>query len=170
MIPVLNRYPLSEVIVHPRTAEQMYEGQADLDAFETAYEAIKHTVCYNGDITSLAFFQGLEKRFPTLDRFMLGRGLLPNPFLCEAIRSGNPTPENAIKRLSAFHDEVLANYQALIDGDIPMLGKMKEFWSYPTQHLSNGLNLFKKIKKTQRISTYQAIVGEFLAEAEWIAD
>jgi tRNA-dihydrouridine synthase B len=36
VIPVLNRYPLSEIIIHPRTAEQMYDGQVDLDAFEMA--------------------------------------------------------------------------------------------------------------------------------------
>jgi len=65
LIPVLNRYPLSEVIVHPRTAEQMYDGKADLGAFALAFQEIKHPVCYNGDITDLAFFQTLEKCFPT---------------------------------------------------------------------------------------------------------
>ncbi len=169
LIPVLNRYPLSEVIVHPRTAEQMYDGQVDLKAFAEAYAEIKHPVCYNGDITDFLFFQGLKKRFPNLGRFMLGRGLLGNPFLCEVIKSGNPQTENAIERLGAFHDEVLANYQTVIDGDVPMLGKMKEFWAYPAQNLSNGRKLFKKIKKATRIPTYQHIVQEFLAAAEWTA-
>ncbi len=169
LIPILNRHPLSEVIVHPRTAEQMYDGTVDLDAFAEAYAEIEHPVCYNGDITDLAFFQGLEPYCTRVHKFMIGRGLLANPFLCEVIQSGNPITENAIKRLGAFHDEVLANYQTVIDGDVPMLGKMKEFWTYQATHLSNGRKMFKKLKKTERLATYKAIVSEFLADAEWTA-
>jgi tRNA-dihydrouridine synthase B len=169
LIPVLNRYPLSEVIVHPRTAEQMYDGKVDVGAFALAYQNLDLPVCYNGDINDLAFFQTIDKCFPELDKYMLGRGLLANPFLCEVIKSGNPVTEDAVKRLSAFHDDVFAGYQTVIDGDIPMLGKMKEFWAYPSIHLSNGRKMFKKIKKTSRLATYQQIVKEFLAEAEWTA-
>jgi tRNA-dihydrouridine synthase B len=169
LIPVLNRYPLSEVIIHPRTAEQMYDGKVDLGAFALANQELTLPVCYNGDIADLAFFQMLTKCFPALNKFMLGRGLLANPFLCEVIKSGNPVTDNAIERLRTFHDEVFANYQTVIDGDVPMLGKMKEFWAYPATHLSNGRKFFKKVKKAHRLVTYQEIVHEFLGEAEWTA-
>lgn len=169
LIPILNRYPLSEVIVHPRTAEQMYDGKADLGAFALAFQELTLPVCYNGDINDLAFFQTLDKCFPTLGKFMLGRGLLANPFLCEVIKSGSSVTENAVARLKAFHDEVFENYSAVIDGDVPMLGKMKEFWAYPAQHFSNGRKFLKKVKKCHRLATYQEIVHEFLAEAEWTA-
>ncbi len=130
LAPVLNRYPLSEVIIHPRTAEQMYTGTVDLDAFEEVYQAVNHPVCYNGDITNLAFFQIVAKRFPEIDRYMLGRGLLANPFLCEEIKnySAGKTP---IDRIAAFHADVLASYEAVLHGDHPVLGKMKEFWTSP---------------------------------------
>lgn len=168
LIPVLNRYPLSEVIIHPRTAEQMYDGAVDLDAFEAAFTAITRPVCYNGDINDLSFFRTLESRFPTVERLMLGRGLLANPFLCEVIKSGNPHTENAITRLTAFHDDVLDSYATVIDGDLPLLGKMKEFWAYPSGHLSNGKKLLKKVKKSHRLTTYKQILTEYLAEAEWM--
>ncbi len=169
LIPVLNRHPLSEVIVHPRTAEQMYDGTVDLAAFAEASRLIEHPICYNGDINDLSFFQALEPYCIGTHRFMLGRGLLANPFLCEVIKSGNPKTENAIKRLRGFHDEVFENYRSVIDGDLPMLGKMKEFWAYPSQNLSNGRTFFKKVKKCHRLATYQEIVSEFLADAEWAA-
>ena len=169
LIPVLNRHPLSEVIIHPRTAEQMYDGTVDLNAFAEAFEKIEHPVCYNGDINTLAFFQGLEQKFPTIGNWMLGRGLLANPFLCEQIKSGNPKTENAVERLRAFHDDVFENYRSVIDGDVPMLGKMKEFWSYPAQHLSNARTFLKKVKKCHRLATYRDIVEEHLAAAEWTA-
>jgi tRNA-dihydrouridine synthase len=169
LIPVLNKYPLSEVIVHPRTAEQMYDGTVDLDAFEEAFQALEHTVCYNGDINDLAFFQSLEKRFPTIGRFMLGRGLLANPFLCEQIKNRKSNVENAIPRIAAFHDDLVSNYETVLHGDHPVLGKMKEFWTYQAEHLSNGHKMFKKLKKTQHLGNYKDIVSEFLANAEWTA-
>lgn len=169
LIPVLNKYPLSEVIVHPRTAEQMYDGTVDLDAFEEAYSALERPVCYNGDINSLAFYQTVKTRFPAIDRFMLGRGLLANPFLCEVIKAGNPKTDNAVQRIADFHEDVLSSYAGYLDGDHPVLGKMKEFWTYQATYLSNGRKMFKKLKKTERLNTYKAIVSEFLAEAEWTA-
>ncbi len=170
LIPVLNRYPLTEVIVHPRTAEQMYDGTVDLDAFEEAFNALEPTVCYNGDINDRALFQNVETRFPTVQRFMLGRGLLANPFLCEEIKRGIShlaRCEKHIERVAAFHDDLVAEYEAVLHGDHPVLGKMKEFWTYQTTHLSNGRKMFKKLKKSQRLSTYKDIVAEFLADAEW---
>ncbi len=169
LIPVLNKYPLSEIIIHPRTAEQMYDGPVDLDAFEEALQILERPVCYNGDINDLAFFNALKKRFPALERFMLGRGLLANPFLCEVIKSDTPETENAIQRITAFHEDVVSSYEAILHGDHPVLGKMKEFWTYQSTHLSNGRKMFKKLKKTQRLSTYKEIVSEFLADAEWTA-
>lgn len=167
LIPTLNRYPLSEIIIHPRTAEQMYDGTVDLDAFEAAYNELSLPVCYNGDINDLGFFQLIQNRFPAIHRYMLGRGLLANPFLCETIKSGNANTEHAVNRIRAFHDDVLSSYEAVLHGDHPVLGKMKEFWTYQARHLSNGRNMFKKIKKAQFLSSYTAIVAEHLADAEW---
>lgn len=166
LIPVLNRYPLSEIIVHPRTAEQMYNGTVDLDAFAAAYREIERPVCYNGDINDLAFFQSLQQRFPDINRYMLGRGLLANPFLCERIKNGAPT-SNAIERIAAFHNDLVTSYEAVLHGDHPVLGKMKEFWTYQSTHLSNGRRMFKKLKKTERLAPYKAIVAEHLAAADW---
>ncbi|VGO13367.1 putative tRNA-dihydrouridine synthase [Pontiella desulfatans] len=172
LIPVLNNYPLSEVIVHPRTAEQMYDGTVDLDAFEEAYAALELPVCYNGDINTPGFHQALKDRFPQINRFMLGRGLLANPFLCEQIKGGTShlcKYDNPIGRIQDFHNDLVSQYEGVLHGDHPVLGKMKEFWTYQAMHLSNGRNMFKKLKKTQHLATYKNIVAEFLAEADWNA-
>ena len=195
LVPILNRHPLAEVVVHPRTAEQMYTGSVDLDAFEEAFQALEHPVRYNGDIDSPAFFQSLEKRFPTLGRFMLGRGLLANPFLCEEIKINSPHlrrcgeertintgiggemgsahlrrcgEKGRIGRIADFHAELLESYESSLRSDHAVLGKMKEFWSYQSLHLSNGRKMFKKIKRSERLGTYKTIVREFLSEAEWM--
>jgi tRNA-dihydrouridine synthase len=167
LIPVLNKYPLSEIIIHPRTAEQMYDGKADLDAFEEAFTALTRPVCYNGDINGSASFRIVKDRFPFITRFMLGRGLLSNPFLCETIKNDRTQTGNAVERIAAFHDDLLAAYEAVLHGDQPVLGKMKEFWTYQSAYLSNGAKMFKKLKKTRGLSSYRAIVSEFIREASW---
>ncbi|MBN2162506.1 MAG: tRNA-dihydrouridine synthase family protein [Pontiellaceae bacterium] len=169
LIPVLNRYPLSEVIVHPRTAEQMYDGSVDLDAFAEAYELLEGPVCYNGDIDRRSFYSHVHERFPEITRFMLGRGLLANPFLCEEIKNltQSGVTGNQVERITAFHEDLLSHYEQILHGDHPVLGKMKEFWTYQSKPLSNGRQLFKKLKKTQTLHSYKAIVREFLSGAQW---
>ena len=170
LVPVLNQYPLSEVVIHPRTADQMYAGTVDLDAFAAIYPEIRHPVRYNGDIDSPDFFRRLLLRFPELDRFMLGRGLLANPFLCEILRNLPPPAENPIERIAAFHADLLERYEARRVGDRAVLGKMKEFWTYQARHLSNGRKLFKKIKKTTTLFSYRSILDELLPVAQWTPD
>jgi tRNA-dihydrouridine synthase len=172
LIPVLNHHPLTEVIIHSRTAEQMYTGQVDLDAFEQAAADLRHPVCYNGDIRDPAFFRKIRKRFPSIKRFMIGRGILENPILPHLLKAdvaGNPFPDplEVLQRLVNFHGELLEAYEARMAGDRPVLGKMKEFWSYQHHALSNGRLMFKKLKKAERLASYRVVVEEFLREARY---
>ncbi len=86
LLPIFNRFPLEELIIHPRTGVQMYEGDVDLDIFAACLHLSKHRVVYNGDIDSPEKLAMLSKRFGTVDRWMIGRGLLANPFLAEEIK------------------------------------------------------------------------------------
>ena len=47
---LFNDYPLCEVAIHPRTAQQMYEGHVDLAAFAACRKLCRHPVVFNGDI------------------------------------------------------------------------------------------------------------------------
>ena len=66
LIPVFNEYPIKELIIHPRTGKQMYEGEPDLEAFETALSMCRHPVVYNGDIRTADGFNRLSQRFRKL--------------------------------------------------------------------------------------------------------
>jgi len=167
LLPVLNRYPLRSLCIHPRTAEQMYAGPVDLEAFETAAALSAAPVWYNGDLNDRSFFESLRTRFPSIHTFMIGRGLLMNPFLPETLK-GQETPDaEKLKRVQAFHDELAGEYRALYNDDTPLLGRLKEFWKYLGAHLTNGRALFKKLKKAQRADTALEIITSFLTEAEW---
>jgi len=169
LIPILNRYPLKEIIIHPRTGAQMYTGEVDLDAFEDCLGAIDHPVVYNGDIDTTATFGTLSNRFgDAVSGWMIGRGALVNPFLPAAIKCGNDSFEDKLERFQRFYDELFDGYSRLLQGPGHLLGRMKGFWSYFSGAFVDGRAIEKKIHRAQVLESYLRIVADFFANrARW---
>ena len=99
VIEVFNRYPLSEIIIHPRIGKQLYKGEADVQRFAELMPLIKAPLVYNGDIVSVESFERIREKVQPVNEFMLGRGILANPFLAEAIKGNSRHCErNEVKR------------------------------------------------------------------------
>ena len=86
LLKIYNRYPLCELIVHPRTQTDLYKGTPDLETFEMILEDSAHPVVYNGDIFTIEDYTELITRFPECPAVMIGRGLIANPALAREIR------------------------------------------------------------------------------------
>lgn len=163
LLPVLDKYPLDEIILHPRTGIQMYEGAPDHDAFAEARLLSRHPFVYNGDIRDLTSFQILLKKFPDIRAFMIGRGLLSNPFLAERIK-GIPSNNNKIERLKNFHDDLFLGYQRIYSGPAHLIGRMKGFWSYLGPSFKGKDKSLKHIMKSESITRYQESAADFFTE------
>jgi len=161
LMPVFNRYPLAELIVHPRTGVQMYEGSPDLERFTRVLALSDHPVVYNGDITDPASFHLLANRFKTVDRWMIGRGVLANPFLPLIIKAGNDSIDDKIAKMKQFHDELFHTYCEILYGPAHPTDRMKGFWSYFARGFKNGDKFLKKIRKTKSIAKYQQVADRF---------
>ncbi|MDY5969791.1 MAG: tRNA-dihydrouridine synthase family protein [Bacteroidales bacterium] len=81
LIPVLNKYPLASVTLHPRIGKQMYTGVADVEAFGNVFPLMTHPVVYNGDIATADDYENIAANFPALAGVMIGRGVFRNPLL-----------------------------------------------------------------------------------------
>ena len=46
----------------------------------------RNPVCYNGDIFTLGDYRRFRETFPSVEKVMIGRGLLVNPALVQEIR------------------------------------------------------------------------------------
>jgi len=161
--PVLDKYPLKNVAIHARIGKQLYKGGVNLKAFERCIESTKHKLYYNGDITSVAKFKEMQDRFPTIDHFMIGRGLIADPFLPSMIKNNNTEyPTNRWDIFSEFHDTIYQQYDAVLFGPIPIKMKMRGFWEYFSQSFSNPQKTFKKIKKANNPKEYRQAVAEIL--------
>jgi len=165
LIKIYNKYPIEELIIHPRTRQDFYGNKPNLEVFKDALSSSTNPICYNGDIFTLDDYNKLIKVFPELKTVMLGRGILANPGLIDLIKTNIQIDK---KNLKDFHDEVLNNYVELFHDDNIAILRMKELWGYMIYIFSDNKKYGKKIKKAQNLSDYKAAVFTLLAEQEII--
>ncbi|APQ18326.1 tRNA dihydrouridine synthase [Maribacter hydrothermalis] len=163
VFPILDKYPLRNIAIHARIGKQLYKGGVDLISFQKCVESTKHKLYYNGDITTVARFQDMKERFPSIDHFMIGRGLIADPFLPSMIKNNTTEyPKNRWKIFSEFHDTIYQQYDEALSGPTPIKMKMQGFWEYFAHSTSNPHKTFKKIKKANNPKAYQQAVREIL--------
>lgn len=168
LLPILDRYPIAEITIHPRTGIQMYAGLPDLDMFQACLEQSRHRVVYNGDIFDLPGFQALAARFPGVHSWMIGRGALVNPFLPAIIKAGRDTIPGKVEGFKAFYEALFARYRERLCGPGHLLDRMKGFWTYFAGAFSGGRQLEKQIHHTFSLPRYLDIVERFFREeAQW---
>ena len=157
LLAIFNRYPLTELLVHPRLRKDFYGGVPDLDAFAVAYEECVHPLCYNGDLWTAADVHALLERFPKLNALMFGRGLLGNPGLIRELKTGEAVTKEELFR----YQEMLFDTYSQSGGDRVGLYKMKEVWMYLGPQFADADRAMKKLKKSKDRQSYQAAVDEF---------
>jgi tRNA-dihydrouridine synthase B len=161
LLPFIDQYPLSEIIIHPRTGLQRFEGPVDLDAFEDCLAAIRHPVVYNGDIRTVDDFSRLARRFNRVHAWMIGRWCLADPFLPGRIKAGADDIPDKIYRMQRFHEALFEAYSDALDGPSHLLNKMKGLWRYFSLPFEDCGKTVKKIVKTRRPEQYLERVNVF---------
>ncbi|MGM9935284.1 tRNA-dihydrouridine synthase [uncultured Clostridium sp.] len=165
LINIYNKYPLEELIIHPRTQKDFYGNKPDWKVFKDAMSLSRNSLCYNGDIFTEEDYIKLKKEFPQIKCVMLGRGILANPGLMSEIKEGKTMDKETIKN---FHDEVLNSYVDLYPDEIGALFKMKELWSYMIYIFSNGREYLKGIRTAKTLHEYNETVSRIFNEQEII--
>lgn len=172
LLSIYNRYPLKNLIVHPRVQADYYKNHPHMEAFELAVRESRNPVLYNGDLFRRAEIEAFGQKYPGISAVMLGRGLLTNPALaemkasCIAEEKAGSVPRLTVERIRAFHADVLEGYRKAIPGDKNVLFKMKELWTYLGEAFEDSAKSMKKIRKAQRMEEYQAEVESLLMEKQ----
>ena len=178
LVRIYNRYPLSELIVHPRSQKDLYRGKADRESFLLVLRESTNPVVYNGDLQTpqdveeIAEICAREGR--NMDSVMIGRGLLADPSLVRECRGGAKVTS---QELGAFHDALYKRFQETLPGDSVVLSHMKELWFYMGNLFPDGGNymgnLFpdggkclKEIRRATRRAEYEAAVRVLLSTCE----
>ena len=165
LLTIYNRYPLEELIVHPRVLKDFYRNTPRVEAYLLARECCSYPVCYNGDIHSMAAYKSFCEKAGETERLMLGRGLLQNPGLIREIRGEEKLTKEKLKQ---FHDDVLEGYLAVMSGDRNTLFKMKELWAYLGKQFVEPEKYLKKIKKVTSVAEYRVITDTIFDELKFV--
>lgn len=165
LIKIYNKYPIEELIIHPRTQKDFYGNKPNLEVFKYALSLSTNPVCYNGDIFTVDDHNKLIKAFPEVKTVMLGRGILANPGLMNEIKNNTNIDKEVLKD---FHDEILNKYIELFNEDRNAIFRMKELWGYMIYIFSDNKKYAKKIKKSQKLSDYSEAVLSLFTEQEII--
>ena len=186
LLSIYEKYPMEELIIHPRVQKDFYNNTPDMEAFLYAVENSRHTLCYNGDICSVedyrtwrqqmeekrkcAFMQESGQQTDPEDtgslvsHLMLGRGVLKNPGLIGELTGHAPITKD---QFHAFHDDILKGYLDVMSGERNTLFRMKELWFYFAKYFTEPEKYVKQIKKTQHVAEYRVIVDNLFREQEW---
>ena len=163
LIEIFNKYPIEELIIHPRTQKDFYKNKPNLKVFKDALILSKNPVCYNGDIFTVKDCKGFSSEFPSVDTLMLGRGLLGNPGLISDITNNIKLEKELLKD---FHDKIYEGYKGVLFGERNVLFKMKELWFYMIPIFSDNAKYAKKIKKSERLCDYDEAVSSLFREQD----
>ena len=152
IMDVYARYPLAELIVHPRVRKEFYGGNLHMDCFQYALETAPFPVCFNGNLCSTRQIDAFHEKYPAVQAVMLGRGLIGDP--------GMLTPGGTdAKTLAAFYDALLEAYLAAFGGSRNAMFRLKENWRYLLCRFQGSEEYAKKLRKTTDLSEYRSITA-----------
>ncbi len=187
LLEIYNQYPLSELIIHPRTREEFYKGEPHLDLY-AQLAAISHApVCYNGNLLTARDYEVFHAAFPQTEGVMLGRGVIADPGLIGRLKNidenlnkqqnGTELSSGVVRDLAAekkllreFHAEIFAQYREIFGEDRNAVFHMKELWSYMLQNFEHSEKIGKKIRKASKVTEYLCEVDRLFRECDLRAD
>lgn len=162
LIEIYEKYPVKELIIHPRLLKDYYKFTPRLEVFRQGVEHLHMPVGYNGNLFTVEDYRSFSAQFPKTEIFMFGRGVIANPGLLSEIRD-QEAPDK--KKLRAFHDRIYSEYQKIVPEEKNVLFRMKELWNYMAPGFSHYEKPAKRIRKAQHFGEYEAAVNVLFAEA-----
>ena len=161
VLEIYNKYPISELIIHPRVRKDFYREKPRMEYFRGAAEKAKMPLSFNGGIVSNADCRKIMEEFPSLEAVMLGQGIVADPFLAEKVK-GDAKPD--VKTLREFHGELFESYALQFQSRNNAAARMKELWSYLIQSFGDSEKLGKQIRKAKNAEEFLAAAERVFAE------
>ena len=153
ILQVYNRYPIKEVIIHPRVRKAFYNGAVDMDAFRFALQESKNPLCYNGNLCTKAQISAFSREFPEVEAIMIGRGLIADPGLL----SPKGTTSAALEE---FHNALLEKYTREFNGSRNAMFRLKENWRHWLCKFADSEKLGRRLRKATDVNEYKAITRD----------
>lgn len=151
ILAVYNRYPVTELIIHPRLKTDMYRPGLRMETFAYAYRNASMPLIYNGDVNTVEDYRRIVEEYPDIQAVMIGRGILRNPGLIGEILGQAPATDRQIEDwLRDLAGQNLAAYT-----ETPTLYKLKEIWTYLQERFPGHRKELKQLFKAKKLYEYE---------------
>jgi tRNA-dihydrouridine synthase B len=151
VINLLNDFPLENVIIHARIGTQMYEGEVHHNVLHNCLPLFRQEIIYNGDIFNYEDYKAIQKKYPTINKWMIGRGVLYNPLLPNIIKGNQILSNEKNKKLFlAFMLDLYHEMQLFLPTSL-VLDKSKDMWKFFSKRFSEPEKVFDSIAHTHSI-------------------
>ena len=158
---VFSQFPLSSLTVHTRTGSQMYSGTADKEFLLPYLDKFTNTeLIYNGDIFSVEDFETLKNLMPSISSWMIGRGLIRNPFLGEEIKTGEKKFNR--DRFFSFHKMLNENVAKTSTAEKTHLNRMKGYWTQFRFLFDDRETIKNRILRAQSVNDFLVAAEEII--------
>lgn len=159
LLPVFNSYEIHELTVHGRIGRQLYDGIANNQMISEIYKQFKSTFVHNGDILTKDDFQKVSAMMPQVNHWMIGRGLLQNPFLAEEL-NGVTDYGDKKQRFINYLDDLYFAYRQDKNDRLTVLDVLKEYWDYLFPLFNEPQKVKRLIKKAGTFDEYEGAVKD----------
>ena len=151
LLPLLSRYPLCELTVHPRTRGEFYKGTPHRDVYAAALTRTRLPLIYNGDLFTARDCRDLLAACPGTHALMLGRGLIANPALAQELAGGEALTRETLR---AFCDDLL---DAWLEKHPPnvAVARMAEVMKHAACCFEDADRIRKQIRKAKTLAAYR---------------
>ncbi|NVO01774.1 MAG: tRNA-dihydrouridine synthase family protein [Bacteroidetes bacterium] len=168
IIKVLNDFPLENITIHPRIGIQMYEGEIHHEVLKEILPIFKHEVIYNGDIFSFEDFLKIKSQYPTIKKWMIGRGIFYNPMLPDKIKGKKIPDSNKAREL--FKLFILDLYGELqkYKPDQTVVNKIKDLWLLLKKNFVEEEKVFWIISHIHSVQEMKDITLKLIEEEQMI--
>ena len=143
---IFPEYPVSELIVHPRTRAEFYRGQPHPQLLE-ALNGAPFDVVYNGDLNLPADCFTFSDRCPGVSALMIGRGLVANPALAQEVCGGLAL---TVEALRAFAELLLKRYLECWPANA-VIGHMHEILRYMLCCFEDPMPIRRLLRKAKTV-------------------
>lgn len=161
ILEVFNRYPVKELILHPRVRADFYKNPVRMEWFGYAMEHSRALVSLSGGVAVKGDFDRLMAAPEAPDAVMLGRGIVADPALAEKCRGGSGVDRGTLEE---FFQVLFQETASRLGSARSTIFRMKELWSYFILLFDGREKYQKALRKAASVTEFEAVVARIFKE------